>query len=265
LSAANRRKVIIVLLVSIITPTYDRQRSLSQMHRCFVSQDYPALEWLILDDSPNASRYFELVDDPRIRYRHTQQRLTIGEKRNRLAAQAKGEIIVHFDDDDYYNANYVSSLVGAMSDGGIDLLNLRGWFLYDCRHDFFGYWNLLVKEGLHYVCNPQGIGLTMLSKDNNSGLQHAHLGFGFGWAYRRKVWQRSPFPDQNWNEDGEFALKAQEAFKLDGIVDTQGICLHILHRSNNSRSFPQYHLPNFLLPKYFASLEIPIGVADDGL
>ncbi|MGA9917330.1 MAG: glycosyltransferase family 2 protein, partial [Paraburkholderia sp.] len=242
--------------VSIITPTYSRDDHLSQIHRCFKSQDYRYLEWLILDDSPCPSEEFTAIDDSRIRYRHIRQRLSIGEKRNLLVEQATGDIIVHFDDDDFYSFNYVSSMVAVLGEKECDLLNLRGWFLYDCRHRFFGYWDLLLKEGLHYVCNPKSVDLMMLSKDNNSALEHNHLGFGFGWAYRKEVWEKSPFPNKNWNEDGEFALKAREAFKLDGLIDTQGLCLHVLHLSNSSRSFPQYHLPNCLLNRYFPSLEL---------
>jgi glycosyltransferase involved in cell wall biosynthesis len=241
--------------VSIITPTYDRERFHPQIQHCFALQDYPALEWLILDDSPDPSRVLEANADPRVRYHHIKHRLSIGEKRNWLAHRARGEIILHFDDDDFYGCNYVSSLVAAMRESGADLLNLRGWFLYDCRHRFFGYWNLLIKEGVHYACDRRRVRPILLSKDNNRPLENNHLGFGFGWAYKKTVWRHASFPAVNWNEDGEFALKARASFRLEGLIDTRGICLHLLHGSNNSRSFPQFHLPNFLLPRYFSSLD----------
>jgi glycosyltransferase involved in cell wall biosynthesis len=111
--------------VSIITPTYSRESHLSKIHRCFKSQDYPDLEWLILDDSPGPSEEFTATSDSRIRYRHISKRLSIGEKRNLLVDEAAGDIIVHFDDDDFYNLNYVSSMVGALNEKECDLLNLR--------------------------------------------------------------------------------------------------------------------------------------------
>ena len=237
--------------VSIITPTFDREKHLPQILGCIASQDYPDFEWLILDDSPAPSQVLGNIAGSNIRYEHISNRVSIGEKRNRLVEQAKGEIIVHFDDDDFYAADYVSTLVAAIQDKDAGLLNLRGWFLYDFRSRFFGYWDLNVKEGLHFECGDQAVRLTMLTKDKNGGLVHNHLGFGFGWAYRKEVWQRSHFPDKDWNEDGEFALAAAENFKLDGISDDRGICLHILHASNTSICFPQYQLPAFMLRQYF--------------
>jgi glycosyltransferase involved in cell wall biosynthesis len=241
--------------VSIITPTHDRERFLPSICRCVEAQDYPDWEWLILDDGPSPSKDLQVAQNPRIRYTHTQRRSSIGAKRNWLVERATGDIVVHFDDDDFYHSSYVSSLVSTLHTKQLDLVNMRGWFLYDRRHQFFGYWNLQLKEGLHYVCNPDGMGLMMLDKSNNAPLENNHLGFGFGWAYRKRVWEKSPFPDRDWNEDGEFALKARELFRLDGILDTQGICLHILHAGNTSRSFPQYQLPTFLLGRLFPTVE----------
>jgi glycosyltransferase involved in cell wall biosynthesis len=241
--------------ISIITPTYNRSHMHEKIFRCFLSQNYPDLEWLVLDDSAEVSPFFQGIRDPRIMYRHIAQRLSIGAKRNWLAEQASGEIIVHFDDDDHYNSNYVSSIAAAMQSRNADLFNMRGWFVYDRRHDFFGYWNLLLKEGLHYVCDSNNVKLLMLSASNNAAFVNNHLGFGFGWAYKKQVWKSGPFPDQNWNEDGEFALKAQAKFNLDGQLDVQGICLHVLHPAQTSRCFPQFHMPSFLLAKYFPQFE----------
>jgi hypothetical protein len=222
-----------------------------------MSQDYPALEWLILDDSPSPSGIFENPGHPGIHYSHIGKKLTIGEKRNLLVDRASGEIIIHFDDDDFYGPGYVSFMVDSMLEKGADLLNLRGWFLYDVRHRFFGYWNLEVKDGLHYVCNDNGTSPIILSSANNAPLAINHLGYGFGWAYKKAVWQSAPFPDESWNEDGEFALVAQRKFRLDGVQDTQGVCIHVLHPSNISQQcFAQFQLPNFLLPKIFPGFRL---------
>lgn len=240
--------------VSIITPTYNREKCLQQIQHSVLSQDYPDLEWLVLDDSPTPSKVLGTLNTPNMYYKHITKRLSVGEKRNQLIDLARGSIIVHFDDDDFYSPNYISTVVAAIHEKKADLLNLRGWFLFDNRTQFFGYWNLEVKEGLHFECGHQGVSIRIFSKDNNTGLKHNHLGYGFGWAYQKKVWQSSKFSDKSWNEDGEFALKALENFKLDGIMDTQGICLHIFDASNTSKCFPQHQLPIFMLAKYFPLL-----------
>ena len=114
------------------------------------------------------------------------RKISIGEKRNILIEKAKGEIIVQFDDDDYYAPNYVSSMVSALTHLGADLINLRGWFLYDVRSDFFGYWDLMQKEGPHYRCDQAGVALTMLSPENNLDFENNQLGFGFSYAFKKK-------------------------------------------------------------------------------
>jgi len=87
-------------LVSCITPTANRRGFLPQAIRYFLAQDYPHKELIIVDDGEDAVG--DLVpEDARIRYIRLQGKTVLGEKRNRAAADARGEIIVHYDDDDW--------------------------------------------------------------------------------------------------------------------------------------------------------------------
>src|SRR5581483_12155914 len=88
--------------VSVVTPTYAREKYLPSLHACFSAQTHAERELLVLDDSPAPSAFFRGLADPRVRYLHVPGRLTIGEKRNRLIELATGEAIAFFDDDDYY-------------------------------------------------------------------------------------------------------------------------------------------------------------------
>ena len=160
-------------LVSVITPTRNREGFLKKALTYFRSQDYENIEWHILDDSPQRTESLNDIDDRNIFYQHVDGKLSIGEKRNILIERAKGEIIVQFDDDDYYAPNYVRSMVSALADRDADLVNLRGWFLYDLRSHFFGYWDLTRKEGPHYRCDQTGVALTMLDSHNNQAYQGA--------------------------------------------------------------------------------------------
>jgi glycosyltransferase involved in cell wall biosynthesis len=74
------------------------------------------MEWIILDDGQ------ETVEDlftevkqrlPNIRYMYLEDKLLIGGKRNILNQEAKGEIIVAMDDDDFYFPCRVSAAVAA--------------------------------------------------------------------------------------------------------------------------------------------------------
>lgn len=234
-------------LVSIITPTGGRSAFLRKAQTYVRHQDYADIEWLILDDSPAGHESCDDLAGANVVYERIDTRLSIGEKRNRLIDRAKGEFIVQFDDDDYYAPNYVSTMLAALVGGEADLINLRGWYLYDLRWRFFGYWNLEHKLGPHYRCDRNGVAMMVFTPENNAGFADAHFGYGFSYVFRKKVWEKAPFPDRDWNEDAEFALRANTEFRVGGVFDTKGICLHVLHPGSTSRCFPQYHLPTDLL------------------
>ena len=249
-------------MVSIITPTYNRRKFLKNTLTYFRHQNYRDIEWLILDDSSQETPTFSDLPDRNICYEHIGKKLSIGEKRNLLIDKAKGEIIVQFDDDDYYCPDYVRTMIANLANLNADLINLRGWFLYDCRSRFFGYWNLMQKEGLHYRCDRAGVTLGMLNSQNNEDIKNNHLGYGFSYTFKKMIWEAVKFPEIDWNEDCEFSLKASSKFKFDGLQDTKGICLHLLHEANTTlRYFPQHNLPNFLLQTLFPALEYPAPVS----
>jgi len=98
--------------VSVITPTYNRRRFIPILIKCFQHQTYPMdrMEWIVLDDgSDSVEDLFKGV--PRVRYIHEEEKKNIGAKRNRLNKEAKGDIIVAMDDDDYYPPERVSHVV----------------------------------------------------------------------------------------------------------------------------------------------------------
>lgn len=108
--------------VSVVTPTWNRRNFLPYLLYMFQYQDYPAerRELVILDDS--ACSNADLIEGMKkyatcpqlIRYYHMPERLTIGAKRNRLNALAKGEYIICMDDDDYYPADKISYTITEM-------------------------------------------------------------------------------------------------------------------------------------------------------
>ncbi len=105
--------------VSVITPTYNRRRFIPAAIACYKHQTYPhtRMEWVILDDGT------ESVEDlfkeaakslPNIRYIRHEEKLNIGAKRNILNKEAKGDIIVCMDDDDYYPPERVAYAVRSL-------------------------------------------------------------------------------------------------------------------------------------------------------
>jgi len=240
--------------VSIITPTYGREALLRAACAMVARQTNADFEWLILDDSPQPSPFFANQGDPRIRYvHHAGTRLSIGAKRNRLIESARAEIIVQFDDDDYYAPSYLAKMVARMGPGD-DVLKLSGWFLYSCVYRMLGYWDLNLKQGLHNVWSRNPMTGMMITGSGGAAWVNNHLGYGFSYVFRKSAWRKAPFPDQNFGEDSGFIGAALAAgCCVNHFVDTDGLCLHILHPGNTSRCFPQYVLPPFMFDRYFPS------------
>jgi glycosyltransferase involved in cell wall biosynthesis len=99
--------------VSIVIPTYNRQKFWPLIIRNWKSIDYPRekLELVILDDSPSIGNTDIFKDDPQIKYYHVKEKLTIGAKRNLLCSKATHEYIVHMDDDDWYPRESVAARI----------------------------------------------------------------------------------------------------------------------------------------------------------
>lgn len=102
--------------VSIVTPTYNRSNFVPALVECYKAQTYPKdrMEWIILDDGPSSSRDVFLRETeglPNIRYIYDEEKQSVASKRNRLNREARGEILVAMDDDDYYPPTRVEHVV----------------------------------------------------------------------------------------------------------------------------------------------------------
>ena len=101
--------------VTIVTPTYNRRKFIPWIIECIKSQTYPLerMEWLVYDDGTDNVE--DLVAAAasviNVRYFRSDIKLNVGAKRNRLNDEARGELIVTMDDDDYYPPERVSHAV----------------------------------------------------------------------------------------------------------------------------------------------------------
>jgi len=106
--------------VSIVTPTYNRRRFIPSLIKMVQSQTYPRnkMEWIVYDDGQEEVRdLFEAMrhDLPTLNFIWSEDKMTLGEKRNRLNEEAKGDIIVAMDDDDFYFPERVQEAVMALT------------------------------------------------------------------------------------------------------------------------------------------------------
>src|ERR1041384_4223199 len=86
-------------LVTCILPTFYNRRLVEQSIAYFRLQDYPNRELIFVDDGDDPVN--DLAADPRIRYVRLHYHATRGGKRNIACGIAAGEVIVHWDENDW--------------------------------------------------------------------------------------------------------------------------------------------------------------------
>src|SRR5262245_51970448 len=109
-----------VPFASCIMPTANRRAYVPHAIDYFLRQDHAARELIILDDGEDPVADLT-PDDPRIRYIRETRRRSVGVKRNACVEAARGDIIVHWDDDDWYARDRISRQVRALESTGAEV------------------------------------------------------------------------------------------------------------------------------------------------
>ncbi|HXH40510.1 MAG TPA: glycosyltransferase [Thermoanaerobaculia bacterium] len=192
-------------LVSCIMPTYNRRTFIPDALRCFFAQDHPNIELIVVDDGSDSIADL-LPGDDRILYFRLTSRLTVGAKRNYACERARGSIIVHWDDDDWYPASRVRVQAAALAERGADVCGSSILYFYD--------------------------------RGRPEAFLYQYSGGGSAWvagttlAYRREFWQRNRFPDLQVGEDTQFVWRSHGAKIVD--LKDPGLCVAAVHPGNVS-------------------------------
>jgi glycosyltransferase involved in cell wall biosynthesis len=119
-------------LISIITPTYNREAYLSETIESVLRQDYPNFEYLVLDDgsTDNTRQLVTRYDDPRLQYRYHNN---MGETQtvNKGFQMAKGAYIVVVNSDDPLLPDFMRKAVDFMQSRPELLVAYPGWIMID--------------------------------------------------------------------------------------------------------------------------------------
>jgi glycosyltransferase involved in cell wall biosynthesis len=243
--------------VSIITPTANRHAFLPGIARCVLSQTVE-WEWLVHDDSPAPSDFMIHLaqTDPRVRYfHHDGARGSIGAKRNYLVERARGGIVAHFDDDDYYAPHYLADMLRIKQNNGAHLIKLSDFFVYAPHVDYFGYSDLNAQAGPHDLVTWEKVTRFEIGADTKVGIDLLVL-YGFSCVYDKALADANAFGAVDMYEDDAFIRRAiDDGCKIIAVDDHQGSCLHLVHPYSTASSFCRYSLPTFLLTKLFPGYE----------
>jgi len=243
--------------VSVVCPTYEREEYGPLLYKIFDSQTYADRELLVYDDSPSPSAFFLQLTDPKVQYYHSSARAKVGAKRNWLAKEASGELLAHFDDDDYYAPHYLTQMVANLGDA--DLVKLSSFYLFSVTNRQFAYWDLNQAADIHFRLES-GSPIDILQTDVMSAQQRELwqlknlLGYGFSSVYRKDLWERVPFLDERHGEDFHFVEAAMQAgAKIRMPLDRDGLALVFRHPNDSSIVYPQYLLPAHLIENIFGA------------
>jgi predicted O-methyltransferase YrrM len=195
-------------LVSCIMPTADRRDFARLALRYFLDQDYPNKELIVVDDGTNAiGDLFEGL--PNVTYLHLPDRATIGEKRNVACREARGELIAHWDDDDWYAPGRLSHQVGPIAAGEADVTGLLG----DC---------VLVLPDAFWATSPD-LHRRMFRGDVHGGTL----------VYQRSlITEGLRYPELDLGEDASFLEQALEKGKRLARLENPGMFVYVRHGRN---------------------------------
>lgn len=140
-----------MVLVSAILPTRGRPEWARQAVDCFCAQTYPEKELIILDDMHDRSFPGGAQSLPTgypILYFMDESR-SIPQKRNRACELARGEIICHFDSDDYSEPERIADQVELLQSSGKALTGYYSILFYEAST---GRWMRYVGTPEYYAC-----------------------------------------------------------------------------------------------------------------
>jgi glycosyltransferase involved in cell wall biosynthesis len=184
-------------------PTRDRRHFVPQAIKYFLRQDYEPKELIVIDDGSDPVADLCAVDG-RIRYVHLEEHRTVGAKRNLACGLARGDIIVHWDDDDWQADRRLRCQGQAL--GTADICGLNRVLFFDPA----------TRAAWEYVfpgtLKPWAHGATL--------------------CYKKSYWEANPFADINVGEDLRFIWNDPEA-KILALEDNRFMAA-LVHPGNVS-------------------------------
>jgi len=189
--------------VSCIMPTYNRRAFVPYAIRYFLRQDYPNKELIVIDDGSDNIKDI-IPDNKHIRYYRLENRITLGAKMNLACGYARGELIVNWDDDDWYAERRLSYQMETIKQDGIEVCGINKLLYYD----------ILNNRAYQYTYPPD---------------QKVWL-LGSSLCFTKDLWKRNSFEEINVGMDGLFVWATPiEQVK---VLEDNTFSIHMIHGHN---------------------------------
>ena len=225
-------------LVSCIMPTYNRRSFIPLALARFREQSYASRELIVIDDGSDPVGD-QLRSEPAVRYVRVDRRLSIGAKRNLACAEARGEIVAHWDDDDWYSADRLAQQVAPILRGEAEITGLENRFVLQMPDRRF--WT--IDRRLHRA---------LFVGDVHGGTL----------VFRRSIWTSGVrYPEIDLAEDAMFLQQATARGKRLLRLENGGSFVYLRHGSNAWR----FETGTFLDPSGWSVATPPAGFSAECL
>ena len=214
-------------LISCIMPTWNRRAYIKAAVACWAAQTYKNKELIIVDDGTEAVQDL-LPKGRRIRYIKLQgEKLTKGMKRNVCCQHAKGDIIAHFDDDDWSAPERLQDQYQRLVQSGKPITGYSALLFWDTTRG-------LVKR---YITSTPGYVV------------------GTSLMYLKAHWEKHPYPDKQEATDNDFVYESLK--RIAASYDQNFIVarIHEDHHTSSKEGIAEI-LPRTAIPKLFWDNEL---------
>jgi len=186
-------------------PTYNRRPFVPLAIRWFLAQDYPNRELIVIDDGSDPVADL-MPPSPRVQYHRLGRKLNLGAKRNLACELARGNIICHWDDDDWMAPWRLQYQVRELLHSQADLCGTDRLLFFDPGRQRA--WRYVYPRG----GRPWVAGATL--------------------CYFKAFWRQNPFPEIDVGEDTRFVWGKTGA--RIHTLDDHSFYVAIIHPGNTS-------------------------------
>jgi O-antigen biosynthesis protein len=188
-------------------PTWNRRCFIPAAIDSWLRQDYEPKELIILDDGEEPIEDL-IPSDSRIRYVFEDLRRCTGDKRNRVNSLARGEVICHFDDDDWSAPSRISYQVNLMTKTGKDVTGFSNLLFWDSGSRQPKIYRAAIPG---YVC-----GTTL--------------------CYTRELWERHRFRAKQQASDNDFVYPIAKSIAASKEISQMVARIHDCHHTSPKSS-----------------------------
>jgi glycosyltransferase involved in cell wall biosynthesis len=174
---------------------------------CWLRQDYENKELVILDDDDDPS-FPDGLDLPGVRYYSTDKPMTLGAKRNEVNALAHGEIIAHFDSDDWSAPDRIQDQIDRLEKAKLPITG----------YSTLLFWDVLKQQAKRWKCNIPGYVC------------------GTSLMYKKEFWNIHQFKDKQMASDNSFVFPV-----LKQVADCKD-ATHIVARIHAEHTSPKANI-----------------------